>query len=114
MNKELGSVKMRSFGKESNRNEAYHSQNYKLKEEFSRIDPAKERICDPKKQASKRDTSQGEKRQKLPEKIWMDHGTDEQNEDIIWAVSVLNGENRNKEIFEEVIAENFLELLKNI
>lgn len=43
----------------------------------------------------------------------MDHGTNEQNEDIMCAISVLNGENRNNEIFEEVIAENFLELLKN-
>lgn len=47
----------------------------------------------------------------------MQHGTDdEQNEDIICVIGVLNGENRNKEdreIFEEVIAENFLELLKN-
>lgn len=49
MSKELGSIKMRSFGKESNRNETYHNQNYKLKEQFSRIDPAKEIICDPKK-----------------------------------------------------------------
>jgi len=47
----------------------------------------------------------------------MDHGTDdEQNEDIICVIGVLNGENRNKEdkeIFEELIAENFLGLLKN-
>lgn len=47
----------------------HYNQSYKLKEEFSRIDSAKDRICDPKKQPSKRETSQGEKRQKLPEKI---------------------------------------------
>lgn len=50
MSKEIETVKMRSsYGKESNSNETYYNWNHKLKEQFSRTDTAKERICDPKK-----------------------------------------------------------------